>query len=150
MWRYCRVRPRKRPTAPAASAALNDRKFATAPNSRSPRALRTDPASPMSAWSQVTSSGSERCLAFWPRFSTETDMPAATERRTHEALIVPVPPMYRTLRSVTLAALRDHSTGAESFTTETTSATRRDGMPDACGQMGHDCGSRVVTLGMRG
>src|SRR6516165_2185708 len=37
-------------------------------------------------------------------------MPAATERRTHEALIVPVPPMNRTLRSregaVTFSALR--------------------------------------------
>ena len=38
-------------------------------------------------------SGSERCLTFRPRFSTYTDMPAATDRRTHEALIVPVPPM---------------------------------------------------------
>src|SRR6266436_6265564 len=35
----------------------------------------------------------------FPRFSTYTVMPAATERRTHDALIVPVPPMYRTLRS---------------------------------------------------
>ena len=37
-------------------------------------------------------SGSERCLTFWPRFRTCTDMPAATDRLTHAALIVPVPP----------------------------------------------------------
>jgi hypothetical protein len=42
-------------------------------------------------------------------------MPAATERRTHEALIVPVPPMYRTLRSVTLATLRDHGSDHRKF-----------------------------------
>jgi hypothetical protein len=53
----------------------------------------------MSACSQVTESGSERCLTLLPRFSTYTDMPAATDRRTQDALIVPVPPMNRTLRS---------------------------------------------------
>jgi hypothetical protein len=73
--------------------ALKDRKFATAPNSRSPRALRTESASLTSACNQVTLSGSARCLTLRPRFSTCTDMPASTDRRTQDALIVPVPPM---------------------------------------------------------
>ena len=55
-------------------------------------ALRTESASVTSACNQVTDSGSTRCLTLCPRFRTYTDMPAAADRRTHEALIVPVPP----------------------------------------------------------
>ena len=93
MCRYWPVRPRKVPTASAASAALKDRKFTTEANSWSPMALRTDAGSLTSASSQVTESGSERCRVLRPRFSTVTGWPAATERRTHAALMVPVPPM---------------------------------------------------------
>ena len=43
--------------------------------------------------SQVTPSGSCRAALLLPRFNTETDIPLSTERRTQDALIVPVPPI---------------------------------------------------------
>ena len=56
-------------------------------------AARREASSVTSPVSQVTPSGMSRAALLLPRFSTETDIPLSTERRTQDALIVPVPPM---------------------------------------------------------
>ena len=56
-------------------------------------AARREASSVTSPVSQVTPSGMSRAALLLPRFSTNTDIPLSTERRTQDALIVPVPPM---------------------------------------------------------
>jgi hypothetical protein len=65
----------------------------TESNRWSPMAASSEVSSVTSPVSQVTPSGSGRAALLLPRFSTNTDIPLSTERRTQDVLIVPVPPM---------------------------------------------------------
>jgi hypothetical protein len=68
----------------------------TQSNSRPANASRIESASPTSAVSGVTSWGSGRRAAERPRLMTETSIPWRTDSATQDALMVPVPPMWRT------------------------------------------------------
>jgi len=65
----------------------------TASNRWSPTAASREASSVTSPVSQFTPSGFGRAALLRPRFSTATDIPLATDSRTQDALIVPVPPM---------------------------------------------------------